>query len=88
GPVPSNGVAPATTNATSISRNTAFDDTDQNATDFTAGAPTPANAGSDPTDPTDPIVTTIAQIQGTGAASPLVGQTVTTEGVVTAAYPS
>lgn len=30
----------------------------------------------------------IAQIQGTGAASPLVGQTVTTTGVVTAAYPA
>ncbi len=30
----------------------------------------------------------IAQIQGTGSASPLVGQTVTTTGVVTAAYPS
>lgn len=31
---------------------------------------------------------TIAQIQGTGAESPLVGRTVTTEGVVTAAYPT
>lgn len=32
-------------------------------------------------------VTPIAGIQGTGAASPLTGQTVTTQGVVTAAYP-
>ncbi|UNX53705.1 ExeM/NucH family extracellular endonuclease [Georgenia sp. TF02-10] len=31
---------------------------------------------------------TIAEIQGTGDASPLVGQTVTTTGVVTAAYPT
>ncbi|WP_425955895.1 ExeM/NucH family extracellular endonuclease [Xylanimonas sp. McL0601] len=31
---------------------------------------------------------TIAQIQGTGSASALVGQTVTTSGVVTAAYPT
>lgn len=31
---------------------------------------------------------TIADIQGTGTASPLVGETVTTSGIVTAAYPS
>lgn len=31
---------------------------------------------------------TIAQVQGTGPASPLVGQSVTTRGVVTAAYPT
>ena len=30
----------------------------------------------------------IAEIQGTGAASPLDGQTVTTQGVVTASYPT
>jgi 5'-nucleotidase len=33
-------------------------------------------------------VTPIADIQGTGDASPLVGSTVTTQGVVTAAYPT
>lgn len=33
-------------------------------------------------------LTTIADIQGTGDASPLVGDTVTTQGVVTAAYPT
>ncbi|GAA1699415.1 hypothetical protein GCM10009808_16270 [Microbacterium sediminicola] len=33
-------------------------------------------------------ITAIDQIQGTGAASPLVGQTVTTRGIVTAAYPT
>jgi len=39
-------------------------------------------------DPTEPEEVAIAEIQGTGASSPLVGQSVTTEGVVTAAYPS
>lgn len=34
------------------------------------------------------LVRTIAEIQGAGATSPLVGDTVTTRGVVTAAYPS
>lgn len=101
--------APATTNATSVSRAAAHTNTADNAADFTAGTPTPANAGdggSEPTptptpsptptptptptpSPSDPAgVTPIADIQGTGAASPLVGQTVTAEGVVTAAYPS
>ena len=35
-----------------------------------------------------PAVRTIAEIQGTGAVSPLVGQTVSTSGVVTAAFPT
>ena len=34
------------------------------------------------------VVTPIAAIQGTGAATPLADQTVTTEGVVTASYPT
>jgi 5'-nucleotidase len=34
------------------------------------------------------VVTPIKDIQGTGAASPVVGQTVTTEGKVTASYPT
>jgi len=69
-------------------------DTDTNSTDFTTGAPTPVPCGTacdGPGDggpvepePTEPV--TIAQIQGTGAASPLVGRTVTTSGVVTAVY--
>ena len=41
-------------------------------------------------DPPDPTVTerTIAEIQGTGPTSPLVGQNVRTRGVVTASYPT
>ena len=87
--------AQALTNATSASRTDGVD-TDNNATDFTRGAPVPQNSGagsSDPDpdpdpDPEEPAEVTIAQIQGTGPTSPLTGQLVRTEGVVTAAYPT
>ncbi|KII26610.1 hypothetical protein M707_26825, partial [Arthrobacter sp. AK-YN10] len=59
----------------------------------------PALAADDPAAPGSPVVVseayllqpesgtkTIAEIQGTGPASPLVGSTVTTRGKVTAAY--
>lgn len=89
--------AGATTNATSIQRVSAGVDTDNNAADFTVGAPTPMNSSAtgpvdpeDPLDPVDPVepgtVTPIAQIQGTGDVSPLDKQNVVTEGVVTAVY--
>ncbi|MCP1412543.1 ExeM/NucH family extracellular endonuclease [Paenarthrobacter sp. A20] len=65
-------------------------DTDSNAADFslsTTITPTPSNGGTPPTDPgPQPGVKAIAEIQGTGAASPFVGSTVTTRGKVTAAY--
>ncbi|WP_081861676.1 ExeM/NucH family extracellular endonuclease [Cellulomonas sp. HZM] len=80
--------APATTNATSVSRGATHANTADNAADFTAGAPTPQSSTStDPGDPT-PTARTIAQIQGDGAQSPFVGDTVVTDGVVTAAYPT
>ena len=51
--------------------------------------PTPTDPTTDP-QPADPKpqseITPIAEIQGTGAESPLQGKTVTTEGVVTAVY--
>ncbi|MBZ5740369.1 ExeM/NucH family extracellular endonuclease [Nocardioides mangrovi] len=77
-----------TANATSASRTGS--DTDNNATDFVVGAPSPESAGSTPTDPGDdePTEATIAEVQGTGDTSPLVGKEVDTEGVVTAAYPT
>lgn len=58
---------------------------------WTSAAPTP-NAlpdgdGDDDGDPDPEGVTPIADIQGTGDASPIQGKTVTTRGVVTAAYP-
>ncbi|WP_245885776.1 ExeM/NucH family extracellular endonuclease [Xylanimonas oleitrophica] len=51
--------------------------------------PTPEPT-AEPTAPAEPGQDshTIAEIQGTGAVSPLVGRTVTTTGVVTAAYPT
>ncbi|HEX7350214.1 ExeM/NucH family extracellular endonuclease [Brachybacterium sp.] len=87
--------APATTNATSVARVAA---TGENSTDFVAGEPTPTPSGAeqhDPGDPGDPgepeepgevIEATISEIQGAEATSPLAGQDVTTEGVVTAVY--
>lgn len=96
--------ATAPTLTESIARaDTPTGDTDSNAADFAVGAMTPESSGGagtpEPTPtatptptPTAPPTTaptvSIAEIQGTGDASPLVGQTVTTTGVVTARYPS
>jgi len=78
-------------------------DTDDNSADLGTRAPSPINAAGDtaapaeptdpvdpvdPVDPADPAMATIAEIQGTGAATPLDGQSVTTRGVVTATYPT
>lgn len=61
----------------------------------TASATDPGNpgdgGGTDPgtgTDPGPPGTVSIAEIQGTGDTSPKAGQTVSTVGVVTAAYPT
>jgi predicted extracellular nuclease/2',3'-cyclic-nucleotide 2'-phosphodiesterase (5'-nucleotidase family) len=79
--------APRTTNATSVARIAA---TGENSTDFAAGAPTPTpSGGTDPEDPEEPgeaQEVSIAEIQGTGVESPLDGEAVITEGVVTAVY--
>ncbi|MGP9747265.1 ExeM/NucH family extracellular endonuclease [Brachybacterium sp. AOP29-B2-41] len=82
--------APGTSNSTSVARIAA---TGENSTDFAAGDPTPGeltgggdDGGGDDEPPADAIAATIAEIQGTGASSPLAGQAVTTEGVVTAVY--
>lgn len=90
--------APATANATSASRDADNTNTADNAADFTIGAPSPTASGAtapeepeepvDPEEPVEPTVVAIDAIQGTGDASPLAGQTVTTEGVVTAHYPT
>jgi len=84
--------APGLSNTTSASRNEAGTDTDNNAADFTAGAPNPENSSTvdppPPPPPPAPVAKTIAEIQGTGASSPLAGQTVVTKGVVTAKYPT
>ena len=75
----------AVTNATSWSRDAASTNTLTNSADFTVGTPTPTAGEIAP--PVDPELTAISAIQGTGAASPLVGQAVIVRGVVTAAYP-
>ena len=82
--------APGLSNTTAASRDAAGADTDDNSVDFTRGEPTPENSGGGgPVDPPpDPVELTIAEIQGTGPASEYAGQEATTEGVVTAAYPT
>ncbi|GAB3158951.1 ExeM/NucH family extracellular endonuclease [Myceligenerans halotolerans] len=75
-------------------------DTDDNSADFEFTAEvTPTNSGGtspepSPTPEPSPSASgpaeavSIAEIQGTGTDSPLAGETVTTQGVVTAAYPT
>ncbi|GAA5002412.1 endonuclease/exonuclease/phosphatase family protein [Actinopolymorpha pittospori] len=78
--------APATANATSSTRGTGAD-TDDNAADFTTGAPTPRNAagetGGGGPEP-EPEKARIPAIQGGGHRSPFAGKRVETTGVVTA----
>ncbi len=77
------GPAPAPSNTTSVQRkNNGAQDTNDNAADFLTGAPDPRNGGSPP--PPPPVSATIPQIQGSGLQSSYAGQTVITEGVVTA----
>ena len=83
--------APTPSAATSVARDTAGKDTDDNGADLVVGAPTPgaAPAGSGTPEPPAPATdATIAEVQGTGATSPLAGRRVRTTGVVTAAYPT
>jgi predicted extracellular nuclease len=83
--------APAPSNSASVARNTSNADTDDNSVDFIAGTPTPQASDTPPPPPATTVDKTIAEIQGTGAASPFAGDTSTyvhTSGVVTAAYPA
>ncbi len=72
-------------NTTSAARGTLVD-TDDNAADFTVGAPTPAGSGGAEEPPPPPVGTPalIRDVQGTTRTSPLVGQLVAVPGVVTA----
>ncbi|NNG35515.1 ExeM/NucH family extracellular endonuclease [Nakamurella aerolata] len=81
--------APGTSNPQSVSRNDQHANTGNNAADFALlNPPTPMTGADDPgTGDPEPVAATIAEIQGTGATSPLNGKTVTTKGVVTAVYP-
>ncbi len=79
--------APSAT--TAVARTPAAKDTDDNSVDLVVAAGTPGAAPAGPVDPPPaPQSRTIAEIQGTGSTSPLVGQTVVTTGLVTAAYPT
>lgn len=80
--------APAPSNTVAIARGaTGCADTDKNSVDFSTAAPAPRNTATAQTSCSSaPPATTIApihQIQGNASLSPLVGQTVTTSGVVT-----
>jgi uncharacterized protein len=78
--------APGLSNTTSDSRGAALADTDNNAADFTAGAPDPQNTGTDPEPPPDPTPgpLRIHDVQGNTRLSPLAGQTVhNVPGIVT-----
>ena len=77
------------TNATSASRTRRTPTPRTTLADFTTGAPTPrATAATERTRRPRADEVPIAEIQGTGAASPLAGNIVTRTGVVTAAYPT
>lgn len=81
--------APAGSNTTAVLRagNGAVD-TDNNGSDFVSGPPNPRNSGFVPPPPPPtgcdvPATHEIAQVQGSGTASPLAGTAVRVEGVVT-----
>ncbi len=80
--------APAMSNSTSSSRNATGGDTDNNNVDLTSGVPSPTNSAGEVPAPPEEVDATIAEIQGETDTSPLAGDIATTEGVVTAAYPS
>jgi uncharacterized protein len=81
------GPAPTLSNTTAALRgDNGGVDTDNNASDFTAGAPNPRSGGS--ADCETPPLPTVAihDIQGSGHASPYDGETVATSGIVTARH--
>ncbi|WP_368562502.1 lamin tail domain-containing protein [Pseudoxanthomonas sp. UTMC 1351] len=82
------GAAPTATlsNSTAALRNGAGAvDSNNNSADFSTGTPDPRNSGAEPPEPPEPAIPlTIAQIQGSGLASPHAAKQVVTEGIVTA----
>ena len=79
----------ALTNSTAASRNASGADADKNADDFSELAPAPQNSAGGTPPPPEQFTGTIAEIQGTDTAtSPHVDDIATTQGVVTAAYPT
>lgn len=83
------GPTPAPSATVSVSRDASHTNTADNAADFRAASPSPAACGDACASvPTGPQERTIAEIQGIGPTAKEIGNTVTTKGVVTAAYPS
>ncbi len=80
--------APALSSTTAATRDSRGTDTDENAADLTAAAPRPQNNGGYGGPPPPGAELSIAEIQGEGDTSPVAGDTVTTQGVVTATYPT
>lgn len=85
------GPATGASATASVARAASLSDTDDNAADLSAAAPTPVNAagetsgGTDPGDPTEPGTVRVHDIQGTTRVSPSDGQAVTgVPGIVTA----
>lgn len=81
GSAPAPGLSAATA---ALRKDNGATDSDDNAADFIAAAPTPRNSGSAPPQPDPALPLTIAQIQGAALRSAHVGKRVATEGVVTA----
>jgi predicted extracellular nuclease len=85
--------APAPSNTTAVLRSSGgCVDTDDNASDFTAGEPTPRNSGttaractSDPS-PAQGRGVTISEIQARGPPVPIVGQDVVATGTATSIF--
>ncbi|PXY32664.1 endonuclease [Prauserella muralis] len=77
--------APAASNTTSVAR-AELTDTDDNAADFAAGAPTPVNAAGETPggEAPEPVDARVHDVQGVTRLSPLAGETVRVPGVVTA----
>jgi len=79
--------APAgNTDVKSLNRSNGADSNNNSADLALSAAITPTASGTVTTPPVEPGARTIAEIQGTGAASPLAGSTVSTRGKVTAVY--
>ena len=84
------GTAPAQNSTSSDSRDATHTNTADNRADFAlTSPPTPTSCGTACSGGSSgPEEKTIAEVQGTGDASPLVGEDVVVKGVVTAAYPA
>jgi 5'-nucleotidase len=84
-----NGPTPAPSNTASVTRDANHTNRPDNTLDFSAHPASPGTCGEVCSGgPVDVGNKTIAELQGTGSASPFADDLATTKGVVTAAYPS